>query len=50
MKKVESKYLGMKNNGRPKSNYRGLPLRVAMYYEDLKESIGESIIICEKEI
>lgn len=39
MKKVESKYLGMKINGKPKSIYRGLPPRVAMYYEDLKESI-----------
>jgi DNA modification methylase len=39
MKKIESKYLGMKNNGKPKGNYSGLPLRVAMYYEDLKESI-----------
>jgi len=38
MKKIESKYLGMKN-GHPKSNYGGLPSRVAMYYEDLKESI-----------
>ena len=38
MKKIESKYLGMKN-GQPKSNYSGLPSRVAMYYEDLKESI-----------
>jgi len=39
MKKIESKYLGMKNNGQIKNNYSGLPLRVAMYYEDLKESI-----------
>jgi len=39
MKKIESKYLGMKNNGYPKNNYNGLPPRVAMYYEDLKESI-----------
>ncbi len=38
MKKIESKYLGMKN-GKPKGNYSGLPARVAMYYEDLKESI-----------
>ncbi len=37
-KKVESKYLGMKN-GNPKGNYRRLPPRVALYYEDLKESI-----------
>jgi DNA modification methylase len=39
MKKIESKYLGMKNSGYPKNNYNGLPLKVAMYYEDLKESI-----------
>ena len=39
MKKIESKYLGMKNSGQIKNNYNGLPLRVAMYYEDLKESI-----------
>lgn len=38
MKKIESKYLGMKN-GRPSRIYGGLPPRVAMYYEDLKESI-----------
>lgn len=39
MKKIESKYLGMKNNGHPKDYYNGLPTKVAMYYEDLKESI-----------
>ena len=39
VKKIESKYLGMKNSGYPKNNYNGLPLKVAMYYEDLKESI-----------
>jgi hypothetical protein len=39
MKRIESKYLGMKNNGKSESIYRGLPARVAMYYEDLKESI-----------
>lgn len=39
MKKIESKYLGMKNDGRPNSNYGGLPLKVAMYYDDLNESI-----------
>ncbi len=38
MKKIESKYLGMKN-GKPRGNYSGLPPRVAMYYEDLKRSI-----------
>jgi len=37
-KKIESKYLGMKN-GKPRGNYSGLPTKVAMYYEDLKESI-----------
>jgi len=39
MKKIESKYLGMKNSGQIKNNYSGLPPKVAMYYEDLKESI-----------
>ena len=39
MKKIESRYLGMKNKGNPKENYSGLPLRVAMYYDDLKVSI-----------
>ncbi|MCX7834017.1 MAG: hypothetical protein N2490_07395 [Ignavibacteria bacterium] len=39
MKKIESKYLGMKNNGHLKGNYNELPTGVAMYYEDLKESI-----------
>lgn len=39
MQKIESKYLGMKSNGRPQNNYSGLPLRVALYYDDLKESI-----------
>ena len=38
IKKIESKYLGMKN-GKPGSSYSGLPTKVAMYYEDLKESI-----------
>jgi len=38
IKKIESKYLGMKN-GKPGGNYSGLPTKVAMYYEDLKESI-----------
>jgi len=38
MRKIESKYLGMKN-GRPRSNYGGLPPKVAMYYDDLKDSI-----------
>lgn len=39
MKKVESKYLGMKNSGQPSIPYGKLPLKVAMYYEDLKKSI-----------
>jgi hypothetical protein len=39
MKKIESRYLGMKNSGHPKGNYGGLPSRVTIYYEDLKESI-----------
>jgi len=39
MKKVESKYLGMKSNGNSKSIYSGFPIRVAKYYEDLKTSI-----------
>jgi len=38
MKKIESKYLGMKN-GKSENNYRGLPTRVAFYYDDLKESL-----------
>ncbi len=39
MKKIESKYLGMKNISQPKVKYIGLPPKVAMYYEDLRESI-----------
>ena len=39
MKKIESKYLGMKNNGNTKIEYNGLPPKVAMYYEDLRKSI-----------
>ncbi|MDD3428137.1 MAG: hypothetical protein PHR42_04300 [Caldisericia bacterium] len=39
MKKVETRYLGMKNNGKFKNVCAGLPSRVAMYYEDLNESI-----------
>ena len=39
MKKVESKYLGMKNNGQMSRPYGQLPIKVAMYYEDLKKSI-----------
>ena len=39
MKRIESRYLGMKKNGNIRYNYGGLPLKVAMYYEDLKKSI-----------
>jgi len=39
MKNIKSKYLGMKD-GKPRDNYSGLPTKVAMYYEDLKESIN----------
>jgi len=39
MKKVESKYLGMKNNGQLSRPYGQLPVKVAMYYEDLKKSV-----------
>jgi len=39
MKKVESKYLGMKNNGRVSRFYGQIPIKVARYYEDLKKSI-----------
>jgi DNA modification methylase len=38
-KKIEAKYLGMKNALCSKNNYDGLPSKVVMYYEDLKESI-----------
>jgi hypothetical protein len=39
MRKIESKYLGMRNEGYIKDNHFGLPTRVIMYYEDLKETI-----------
>lgn len=39
MEKIESKYLGMKNNGPLTKQYGDLPIKVAMYYEDLKKSI-----------
>lgn len=39
MNKVESKYLGMRNNGRFQNYYNDLPAKVAIYYEDLKKSI-----------
>lgn len=39
MKKVESKYLGMKNSGQLSRPYGQLPVKVAMYYEDLKKSV-----------
>ncbi|MCX8028363.1 MAG: site-specific DNA-methyltransferase, partial [Thermodesulfovibrionales bacterium] len=38
MRKIESKYLGMKQS-KPLNIYDGLPIKVAKYYEDLKESI-----------
>jgi DNA modification methylase len=37
MDKIKSKYLGMKNS--KSKNYGDLPIKVAMYYDDLKESI-----------
>ncbi len=39
MKKVESKYLGMKNNKIKFNVYGDLPPKVIRYYEDLKESV-----------
>jgi len=39
MKKVESKYLGMKNIGVNKRKYGNLPPKVIFYYEDLQKSI-----------
>jgi hypothetical protein len=39
MKKIESKYLGMKNNTIKSNVYGDLPPKVIRYYEDLKESI-----------
>lgn len=39
MKKIESKYLGMKNSGQPSRPYGKLPIKVVMYYDDLKKSI-----------
>ncbi|RLF97377.1 hypothetical protein DRN58_08900 [Thermococci archaeon] len=38
MKKIEAKYLGMKNS-LPKRKYGDLPSKVILYYEDLKKSI-----------
>jgi len=38
MKKIEAKYLGMKNS-LPKKKIGGLPAKVIQYYEDLKVSI-----------
>ena len=40
MKKIESKYLGMKNEGTKSEIYSTLPIKVIKYYEDLKESIS----------
>lgn len=39
MKKIESKYLGMKSEVNYRDTFDGLPLKVARYYEDLKEAI-----------
>jgi len=39
MKKIESKYLGMKNNCKAEGSYIGLPPKGAMYYEDLREAV-----------
>ncbi|MER3407071.1 MAG: hypothetical protein C4278_01445 [Patescibacteria group bacterium] len=39
MKKVESKYLEMKNIRQRTRPYGNLPIKVAIYYEDLKKSI-----------
>lgn len=39
MKKIESKYLGMKNEANKSSVYGNLPPKVVRYYEDLKESV-----------
>ena len=39
MKKIESKYLGMKSNYLPKRDYGNLPAKVMLYYEDLKKSV-----------
>jgi len=39
MKKVESKYLGMKNTTSSKKKYGNLPPKVILYYEDLRKSI-----------
>jgi len=39
MKKVESKYLGMKNTTSSKRKYGKLPPKVILYYEDLRKSI-----------
>ena len=39
MKKIESRYLGMKNNAIKSNIYGDLSPRVIRYYEDLKESV-----------
>lgn len=39
MKKVEFKYLGMKNTSSSKRKYGNLPPKVILYYEDLRKSI-----------
>lgn len=40
MKKIESKYLGMKNEAKKLGIYGNLPTKVVKYYEDLKESVN----------
>ena len=39
MKKIEAKYLGMKNKELIKSDYKEFPPKVAKYFKDLKEAI-----------
>jgi len=39
MKRVGAKYLGMKNSITSKRTYGNLPLKVILYYEDLRKSI-----------
>lgn len=39
MKKIESKYLGMKNTTLSRRKYGNLPPKVTLYYEDLRKSI-----------
>jgi hypothetical protein len=39
MKKIESRYLGMKNSTTSKRKYGNLPYKVIIYYEDLHKSV-----------